>query len=312
MKYAASGQPTETAPSNNRKVLSPGFLTSLLRFCKDIKIAHSVFALPFAASAVIMIPVPQLKISQIVFLLTAMIGARSFAMGMNRFLDRKIDGINPRTRQRQIPNGELSASHGLMWSLVSAIIFVASAFGLNTLSGILSIPVLFILCGYSYMKLLSWLTHWYLGFCLGMAPIAVSIALTGKIFPQVIAVGAAVMFWTAGFDILYALQDIEFDVKHRYHSVPAKFGARKSIIISQVCFAAMISALTVAGFLTVNSGPLYYCAVAAVAVILAFEHWLIRDVTITGKSSNINAAFFTANAWVSVIFYAVVQIEKLT
>lgn len=308
MKSAASDLPTD---GDQPRSLVAGLSASFPSFASDIKIAHSVFALPFAATALLLVPLQSLNWSQIVALLVCMIGARSFAMGMNRYIDRDIDARNPRTQQRSIPSGQLRAQFGLVWSTIFAAVFVAAAFSLNVLSGWLSLPVLGILTGYSFMKRISWLTHWYLGFCLGMAPVAVSVALTGSIFPQVVTLGIAVMFWTAGFDILYSLQDIDFDAKHKYHSIPALVGVPKAIAISKASFALMILALIATGLLYGHGGWLFYFAIAAVATILFYEHWLIREVKKTGSLSRINAAFFTANAWVSVLFYALVQLDYL-
>jgi 4-hydroxybenzoate polyprenyltransferase len=280
-------------------------------FAADIKIEHSIFALPFAATALSMLEFARISASQLIFLLFCMVGARSFAMGMNRFLDRDIDLKNPRTQARQIPSGQLSPTHGLLWSVAFGVLFVACAFGLNSLAGILSIPVLAILAGYSFMKRISWLTHWYLGACLGLAPIAVSIALTGWVRPEILALGIAVTFWTAGFDILYATQDVLFDVSHNFHSIPARIGVQRAVLISRGCFTVMVLCLIGAGVIYGKAGPLYYVGVGLVGSILAYEHWLVRDLRVTGQSAKLNAAFFTSNAWVSVIFYALAQLDKL-
>lgn len=286
------------------------FFESFASFSKDIKFAHSIFALPFAMSAIVIgnIPVPSPK--QILLLLVAMVSARSFAMGMNRYLDRKIDSKNPRTTNRQIPKGALKARHSLFWSLGMGLVFIASAFLLNNMAGVLSIPVLVILAGYSMMKRISWLTHWYLGACLGLAPIAVSIALTGTVSAVIICIGLAVTMWTAGFDILYSIQDRQFDVDNQLCSVPAKFGPWNSVLLSRFCFGAMLFLLIVAGLIS-NTGAFYYIAVSGVAIVLSIEQWMVRDVKLNGTSQNITAAFFNVNAWVSVIFYAFVQLDYL-
>lgn len=234
-------------------------------------------------------------------LLGCMVSARSFAMGMNRFFDHRIDAINPRTSQRMIPKGSLSPSAGLGWSLFAGFVFVGFSFGLSPLAGMFRPAVLIILAGYPFMKKLTWLTHWYLGACLGFAPMAVAIALNGYCSLQTILLGLAVTFWTAGFDILYALQDLEFDRSHKLKSVPAMFGPAKALVFSRVCFSAMIALLASAGMLA-EMGVLYFAGVGVVAGILIYEHILVRDADATGHSKHINAAFFNLNAYVSVLF----------
>lgn len=285
-------------------------LKSLKNFALDIKIAHSVFALPFAVSALVIGNVGLPSVKQNILLLVCMISARSFAMGMNRFLDRHIDAVNPRTQNRQIPTGNLTPKEGLTWSLVWGGVFILSAFFLNNLSGFLSFPVLAILAGYSFMKKISWLTHWYLGFCLGLAPIAVSIALLGYASLPVLFLGAAVTMWTAGFDILYSIQDIDFDQGEKLHSAPSRFGIKRSVMLSRFSFVAMIIFLLAAGY-AVTAGVFYFAAVILIASILAYEHWLVRDLMTIGKTDKMGAAFFTMNAWVSFVFYVFVQIDYL-
>jgi len=286
------------------------FFSNFLNFAADIKLAHSIFALPFAATAIVLSKSTFPSLVLIFLLVICMVFARSFAMGINRYLDREIDAQNPRTKIRKIPSGQMSANSSLFWTLLSGVLFVISAFRINEKCGWLSIPLLVILGGYSMMKKISWLTHWYLGMCLGLAPIAVSIALTDSIAVPVLLIGVGVMFWTAGFDILYSLQDREFDQQEKLKSFPAKFGAWNSVIASRVCFVVMVVSLAAAGILS-DSGFIYFLATAIVGLILTYEHWLVRDVKANGVSKNINAAFFNVNAWVSVCFYILVQIDHI-
>jgi 4-hydroxybenzoate polyprenyltransferase len=148
---------------------------------------------------------------------------------------------------------------------------------------------------YSYTKRFTWLCHWYLGACLGLAPIAVSTALGGEIQTAQLLIGAGVMMWTAGFDIIYALQDHSFDIAHQLWSAPVRFGFRGALFISRCCFVAMIFLLSLAGFIQ-HVGLVYFAGIALIAAILAYEQWLVR------AGSNINQAFFTVNSWVGVIF----------
>jgi 4-hydroxybenzoate polyprenyltransferase len=267
----------------------------LLFFLRDIKIAHSVFALPFAAAAIKFAQVPWPNLQQLLLMLIAMISARSWAMGSNRYIDRAIDGKNQRTAGRMIPSGKLPARYGLAWSLLWALIFIVTAFNLNTQAGLCSVPLLTILGLYSYTKRFTWLCHWYLGACLGLAPIAVSIALGVPLQLPQLLIGAGVMMWTAGFDIIYALQDHSFDMEHNLYSVPVHFGFRGAITISRVCFVAMVLLLGAAGYLH-HCGSWYFCGLAIIAGILWYEQWLVRD------GGNIDQAFFTVNSWVGVVF----------
>ena len=194
-------------------------------FSSDIKLAHSVFALPFVAVGLLLSKVEEVSGFILMVLLACMFCARSFAMGMNRFIDRRIDLANPRTSQRLIASGKLPAGQGLLWSLSFAVCFVALCFYfLNPLAAYCSVPLLFILAMYSFMKRWTFFCHWYLGLCLGLAPLASEIAVTGDFSWSVLCLGLAVCLWTGGFDILYAMQDIEFDRHCLLHSVPANTG----------------------------------------------------------------------------------------
>lgn len=284
------------------------FGRSFAHFAADIKLSHSVFALPFAVSAFILGPIPFPDARQALLLLVCMVTARTTAMGMNRFLDRHIDLSNPRTRARKIPSGQMTAGQGLFWTLAAACLFVVAASNLSALAGYCAIPLLIILTAYSWMKRLTWLTHWYLGLCLGLAPMAVQIGMTGHLGLPVFLVGVAVSFWTGGFDILYALQDMDFDQKVGLHSVPSKFGPAQAIWWSRISFSLMVSLLLMAGQLA-HRGPLYVLGVLIVGAILAAEHWMVREAKSTGKSRYLGVAFFNLNAWVSVVFIAFAALD---
>lgn len=283
---------------------------SIQIFAKDIKLSHSLFALPFALSALTFLTVPSLTVSKIVLIVGCMVCARSFSMGMNRYLDREIDLKNPRTAGRMIPAAQITARESLGWSLLFGLLFVLMAFGLSRLAGILSAPLLFVLAGYSYQKRYTWLCHLYLGMCLGFAPIAVEIALTGTVTLPIIFIGAAVAFWTAGFDIIYALQDKEFDCKEGLHSAPQRFGFAQAINLSRMLFFLMIIALVIAGNLA-KSGSVYFGGISVIAAVLFYEHYLIRDAKSSGRSKYISKAFFDFNALVSVFFFAISLVDVL-
>ncbi len=276
-------------------------LKSLAAFSSDIKIAHSIFALPFAVVGLVLSGAGWPTASQSVLLLVAMVSARSFAMGINRWLDSDIDALNQRTVIRAIPAGRLSRREALLISLSAGAVLIVTASLLSPLCGILSLPLLFILGFYSRMKRISFLTHFYLGFCLAMAPVAVSVALTGKVGVATLLVAAAVIVWTAGFDILYSLQDRTFDGANGLYSIPARFGAQTSLWISRVCFCLMILFLALAGQFA-RAGAFWHLALLGVSGLLFWEHWILRDHAEQVDGRLIDKAFFTANAWVSMVF----------
>ncbi|MFK7872279.1 MAG: UbiA-like polyprenyltransferase [Oligoflexales bacterium] len=279
-----------------------------IAFAKDIKLSHTVFALPFAASAILTTQTGWPTLDKILYLFLAMFGARTFAMGMNRYLDADIDAQNPRTKYRAIPAGVLTPYQTLSYSLLAAVIFILAAFGLNPLSGLLALPVLGILAGYSMMKRMSWMTHWYLGVCLGLAPVAVAIALDGQAQLVQIFLGLAVALWTAGFDILYSLQDSSFDQRQGLKSVPSRFSPFQSLWLSRLSFVGMILCLLKVGALW-EGGLLYNAGVGLIAIILIFEHWLVKDAAVDGSSKNLDAAFFNVNGWVGVVFFLMTQLD---
>ncbi len=285
---------------------------SLLAFGRDIKLAHSVFALPFAVAALFLAPIIFPDVRQWLLLLICMVCARCFAMGINRTLDADIDTMNPRTQNRMIPQGRLDRRQSMLWSWMFGAIFIVAAFGLNLTAGYLSVPLLMVLAGYSVTKRFTWLCHWYLGFCLGFAPVAVYIALGYQPPIAVVLLGIGVAAWTAGFDIIYSLQDINFDRTRKLHSIPAVYGAKKALLISRLNFLVMIVCLLLAGYFAAT-GIVYYLGVLSVATILAYEHWLVRDAAFSkdGGSTNINAAFFNLNALVSFFFLLFVFIDAL-
>jgi 4-hydroxybenzoate polyprenyltransferase len=278
--------------------------TSLKIFFSDIKFTHSIFALPFAASALVIAGIGLPSSQQTLLLLLAMVSARSFAMGMNRYIDRHLDRQNPRTENRAIPSGKLNPRMGFAISLGWGALLVAAAFLLSNLAGYLSFPLLLVLAFYPYWKRFSWFTHWYLGMCLGFAPVAVCIALTGAAPAAIVALGIGVTMWTAGFDILYALQDLKTDKAQGIYSIPARFGAKRAIAISRACFVVMIGMLFLVGVYA-NLGKIYAVGVAGIALLLAYEHYLIRDAQVDGTSKNLGMAFFNTNAYVSVAYLIV-------
>ena len=284
-------------------------IVSLDLFVRDIKIVHTVFALPFAASALLLLDVDKIGSGVLLLLFLCMVFARSFAMGWNRFADRFIDAENPRTSGRMIPSGQLSSFAGLFWTCTFAVAFVVCCFLLNPLSGFLSFPVLAILALYSYMKRMSWLTHWYLGLCLGLAPVAVGVALTGVVDISLVALGVAVAAWTAGFDVLYAIHDMQFDRKRGLHSCPARFGASRALWLSRCSFLLAIIMFAIVG-LNLQLGAFYWLGVATIAFTLVAEHWLIRGVGKGSHLERIGFAFFNLNGFVSLAYFAFLLMDR--
>jgi len=282
-------------------------------FLRDIKFSHSIFAFPFAVSAFFLVDLPLPTNTQLVALVVCMVAARSFAMGANRIFDRKIDLMNPRTAGRSIPAGKLKLNYAWLYFALSGVVFIASTSLLSTVALYASVPVLIFLAGYSFMKRIHYLTHIYLGLCLGLAPNAVFAALTNSFSLPLIVLGLAIAVWTAGFDILYALQDYKFDREQGLQSIPAFFGPRPAVIISRFLFGAMILLLLIVGHLT-SAGVIYYLGVSFVTAGLVYEHVLLRN--FYGKNTgevdipNIGKIFFDLNAGVSVVFMLFVVLAK--
>lgn len=283
------------------------FVKSFFVFASDIKIAHSIFALPVVLASLTFMDF-TLRVDNLFFLVAAMVFARSFAMGMNRYLDRDIDSQNTRTELRNIPSGKLPAIYGLFWSLTFGAMFCGISFYWKSTLGYLSLIVLLILGFYPRMKRHSILTHYYLGVCLGLAPLGASLAIQGRIPAEILILGLAIAFWTGGFDILYALNDLLFDREHKLYSIPAALGVKKALIISRISFSLMIVCLILVGNI-VSSGLIYYLGIFFIASILTLEHWLIRDSSENVRSSSLNYAFFNLNALVSVVYYAFTQLD---
>ena len=262
-----------------------------------IKIEHTLFALPFAFLGAVFaargIPTPW----QIVWITVAMVGARSTAMAFNRIADRDYDERNPRTKMRAIPAGLLSVGFALLFTLIAAAIFFIAAAMLNRLTLLLSPIALASVVLYSYTKRWTLLSHLILGWCLAIAPTGAWVAVRGAIdSPIPLLLSLVVMLWTAGFDVLYACQDYEFDRREGLHSIPARFGIARSLWISRGLHAGAFAALVALYFLT-NLGMLAVVGVIAAGGLLIYQHTLVR----ANDLSRLNAAFFTTNAFVSVI-----------
>jgi 4-hydroxybenzoate polyprenyltransferase len=269
-----------------------------------IKFEHSVFALPFALTGALLawrdasFQVPGLW-ARFAWIVVAMVSARSAAMTFNRILDAEIDARNRRTAMRHLPAGLLSARFAWGFTLAASAVFVFAAWQLGTLCFFLSPLALAIVFFYSCAKRFTAFSHLILGFCLGIAPAAAWIGIRGSLDPRILWLTAAVMFWTAGFDVIYACQDFEFDREEGLFSMPKRLGIGPALILARVLHLAMIVCLSVL-VLAFHLGPLSWAGVLAVVLLLIYEHGLVKP----NDLSRVNAAFFTVNGYVSVLFFA--------
>ena len=268
-----------------------------------IKFEHSVFALPFALTGALLAfratrMAPRIFGEKSLWIILAMVAARSAAMAFNRLLDAEIDARNPRTRMRHIPAGILSAGFGWGFVAVSSLVFLLAARALNPLCLKLAPLALAVIFFYSYTKRMTTFSHLVLGFSLGIAPAAAWIGITGSLDPRILWLTAAVTFWTAGFDVIYSCQDYEFDVEAGLFSIPRRFGIAGALWIARVLHLAMIACL-VALSSSFDLGWLSLAGIGAVVLLLLYEHSLVS----ANDLSRVNAAFFTVNGYVSVLFF---------
>jgi len=275
-----------------------GLIAKLRTTLEMIKFEHSIFALPFALTGAMLAVRGWPAWRQVLWLIVAMVGARSAAMTFNRIADLRFDALNPRTRMRALPTGQLSLRFALGFTLLSCALLVLAARELNPLAFKLSPLALALLLVYSYTKRFTVLSHIVLGACLGMSPIAAWIALRGDVSLSVLLLGAAVTLWTAGFDIIYACQDVEFDHALDLYSVPKRYGIRPALYTSAILHVLMLGLLVTVARLE-NLGWVAMAGLIAVACLLTYEHALVKP----SDLSRVNAAFFTVNGYVSVLFF---------
>jgi len=264
-----------------------------------IKFSHTLFALPFALLAAFLAADGWPSAATLGKILLAMVGARSAAMAHNRLADRRLDAANPRTASRALPSGELSVRFVRVFLVCSVALFLAAAASLNRLTLWLSPVALALLLAYSYTKRFTALSHIVLGLCLGIAPVGAWIAVRGSIALLPVLLGLAVLFWTAGFDVIYALQDESHDRAAGLRSIPARFGARTALWISAGFHAAMVI-LLLAVWRLAGGGAVFLAGIAATLAALVYQHAIVRP----GDLSRVDAAFFTANGFVSVTLAA--------
>ena len=271
-----------------------------------IKWEHSIFALPFALCGAMLAAGGWPTRHQLAWIVVAMVSARSAAMAFNRVADAAIDAANPRTRTRALPAGTLTPAFVTTFVVVSCAIFILAASQLNHLALILSPIALAVLLLYSYTKRFTRWSHLVLGFALGIAPAAAWIAIRGALDVRILLLTAAVTFWVGGFDVLYACQDYEFDRQSNLHSIPRYIGIRAALQMARV-FHLLMLALLIALLMSFSLGKLAIVGVVVVAALLAYEHSLVHP----NDLSKLNAAFFTMNGVISVVFFGFVAADLL-
>jgi 4-hydroxybenzoate polyprenyltransferase len=277
------------------------------RLARLVRIEHTVFALPFAYVGAFLAVNGTPSAHDLLWVTLAMVGARSLAMALNRLIDAGIDARNPRTAGRELPSGQLSAAQVLVFCAASLTLFLVAVWQLDPLVRWLwPIPVAgFVL--YPYLKRWTWLCHFWLGAVDGLAPVGAWVAITGTLPWQAWALGAAVALWVAGFDLFYALFDVEVDRREGLHSVATHFGVRGAFLGARLSHALTVACLVVAG-LGLSVGALYWLGIAAVAALLAYEHALVRP----GDLRRLDTAFFTMNGVISVAFAAFVIADAIS
>ncbi len=283
-----------------------GLLQNLKITLEMIKWEHSIFALPFALCGAMLAAGGLPTWHQLGWIVVAMVSARSAAMAFNRLADASIDAANPRTATRALPAGVLTPAFVTSFVLIACGIFVLAAWQLNRLTLWLSPVALAVVLLYSYSKRFTRWSHVFLGFALGIAPAAAWIAVRGSLDPRILLLTAAVTFWVGGFDVIYACQDFEFDRSHGLHSVPRYLGIHAALWVARVFHLVMLG-LLVALVVAFGLGKLAFVGVFAVALLLAYEHSLVRH----DDLSKLNAAFFTMNGVISVVFFLFVAGDLL-
>lgn len=275
-------------------------LGRVISYGRMIKFSHSVFALPFALSSAALAAREGFRWSQVLWILVAMVGARSAAMGFNRLADQALDARNPRTASRELPRGLLSRAE--VWGLVllSAAALVGAAAMLNPLCLALSPLALMIVFGYSYTKRFTPASHLALGLSLGIAPLGAWLAIRGAFALSPLILAGAVLLWVAGFDTIYSCQDADFDRAAGLHSLPARLGVARALVLARVFHLGAVILLA-SLFLSAPLHALYLVGILAVAALLAYEHSLVK----ADDLSKVDAAFFTVNGWISLGYFAV-------
>ena len=276
------------------------------RLASLVRIEHTVFALPFAYVGAFLSLDAWPGLTNVVWVTVAMVGARTLAMSINRLVDAEVDARNPRTANRELPSGALSRAQVLGLCLFSLVVFLVAVFQLDpVVRWLWPIPVvLFVI--YPYLKRVTWLCHLWLGGCLGLAPLGAWIAMTGTAPWEAWAIGAAVALWVAGFDLFYSLFDLDHDRAEGLHSWAVRFGERGVFIGARALHSGTVALLALAGW-GLDVSLFYWLGVAATAALLAYEHSIVRP----GDLRRLDAALFTLNGVISVVFFVFVALDVL-
>ena len=278
--------------------------SKIINYGRLVRFSHTVFALPFALSSVALAwPKHPVTMRALFWILVAMVGARTAAMSFNRLADREFDALNPRTKEWELPRGSVTVGEARALTIGAAVSFVIAAYQLNWICFLLSPLALIIIFSYSLTKRFTWASHLVLGLALALAPMGAWLAVVDTpIDPRELAVplylGLAVIFWLAGFDIIYALQDREFDRAQGLFSVPVRFGVARSLQISTLCHLCTVGFLAMVG-VSAEMGAIYWIGWLAVIAVLFWEHRIVSP----NDLSRINRAFFDLNAYVSIAFF---------
>jgi len=296
-----------SADANKLNSPQNGLGRHIVTFGRMIKFSHTIFALPFALAAVVLAHrQAPITLYSLIWILVAMVAARSAAMGFNRIVDARIDARNPRTAIREIPSGRLSRRAAIIFVAISAGIFVAAAAMLGKLCLLLSVPVLAVLCLYSYTKRFTWLAHIYLGFAISLAPLGAWIALTNSFYGPILLLSLALLTYIAGFDILYACQDTDFDRQEGLFSIPARFGIARALLTARAIHLLAWICLLLVG-ITFNLGLIYYGTTLCIGVLLIIEHRLVNP----DDLSKIDIAFFNVNSTISVVLFLGILVDEI-
>lgn len=279
----------------------PGPIVTLKNYLELVKFSHTIFALPFALAAMLVAAggLPPLRVFG--WIMVAMVGARTAAMGFNRIVDRRIDALNPRTKGRELPAGKVTLQGAIGLVVAASLLFFYACFQLNLLALSLAPITLVTLFFYSFCKRFTSLSHFVLGLCLGIAPVGAHVAVTGQLALAPCVLCTAILFWVAGFDIIYATMDVEFDEKAGLHSMVRKLGVSRALNFAKLLHAGFLALLFTFGYLA-HLGPLFAVAAALIGAFLVYEHALVRP----DDLRRVNAAFFTVNGAISVFFLVVV------
>lgn len=275
-------------------------------FLRLIKFSHSVFALPFAFTGALIAAegIPSLR--HIIWITVAMVGARTGAMGLNRIIDSKIDALNPRTKEREIPKGVIKRGEAFFYTLSALAVFIFAAYKLNSLCLKLSPLAVFVVALYPYAKRFTALSHLILGLALSFAPFGAWVAVRGSIDTAILPLPFAVLFWVAGFDIFYAMQDMEFDKKHCLFSIPSRFGIKNSILLARL-FHLITILLLLSLIPLLNMRGFYLAGVLIAAALLIYEHMLVKP----DDLSRIDMAFFNMNGYISITLFLFTLLDYL-